>query len=274
MRLLAHRRLRGTAVACAALLVAGYTMTNPPGASANHPVFVEGEIDFDGDGIVGAAEDTDNTTDNVFGTLTAALAGANGGANQNGSVTIVTSGRFAEPLTITAANGNVTVEAADGVSAIIDAVVRGRDGNIARQGQVGITINATEGRVVMLRNLTIRNWTEGVRVMGSARVLMNNVRIDSSVGYGVRVMGSARVSLVDSTILGSGLRSAPGVDNTASPGVGVSFEGTSTGSISNSTVSGSVGAGLVNATSRGVRTIGLNAFDNGGGDQSGTFLSN
>ena len=30
---------------------------------ANHPVLVEGEQDFDGDGLIGPAEDADNDTD-------------------------------------------------------------------------------------------------------------------------------------------------------------------------------------------------------------------
>ena len=66
--------------------------------------------DFDCDGRIDVAEDTDNATDRIFGTINAALAGANGGANQNGRVTIVTSGRFPEVVNITAANGNVTLE--------------------------------------------------------------------------------------------------------------------------------------------------------------------
>ena len=47
---------------------------------ANHAVLVEGEADFDGDGVVGLAEDTDG--DRVFGTIAAALAdlGQNGKA--------------------------------------------------------------------------------------------------------------------------------------------------------------------------------------------------
>src|SRR6185503_9717894 len=64
--------------------------------SANHPVLVEGEQDFDGDGRIGVMEDTDNATDRIFGTITTALLGMNGGANANGLVLIVTSGRFPE----------------------------------------------------------------------------------------------------------------------------------------------------------------------------------
>src|SRR5688500_10456545 len=69
---------------------------------ANHPVFVEGHClavpvgtnsvttngtcgDYDGDGRIGIAEDTDG--DNVFGTLEAANSPT--GANNNGTITIV-----------------------------------------------------------------------------------------------------------------------------------------------------------------------------------------
>src|SRR6185503_15329024 len=81
-------------------------------ASANHPVLVEGNCDspvpgttlvapgtcgdFDGDGRIGTAEDTDGA-DRIFGTLNAALgpgtgAAAGTGANYNGTVLIVASG--------------------------------------------------------------------------------------------------------------------------------------------------------------------------------------
>ena len=111
-------------------------------SDANHPVLVEGNNcadagpnvttvppgtcgDFDGDGLIGTAEDTDNNTDRIFGTINAALGADRNGASQNGRVTIVTSGRFAEVVNITAANGNVTLEAAPGIEANIDAVLSG-----------------------------------------------------------------------------------------------------------------------------------------------------
>jgi len=148
-----------------------------PRVSANHPVYVEGNCDspvpgttivttgtcgdFDGDGRIGTAEDTDGA-DRIFGTLAAALgpgtgAGAGTGANMNGTILIVKSGRFAESLVIGntigapyvggcgdptvggCTPGNVTIEAAPGVVAEIDAVFQGdpAGGNPLRQGLTG-----------------------------------------------------------------------------------------------------------------------------------------
>ena len=59
---------------------------------ANHPVLVEGESDFDGDGLLGTDEDNDG--DRIFGTLSVALAADLGAINNNGKITIVTTGRF------------------------------------------------------------------------------------------------------------------------------------------------------------------------------------
>ncbi|MBA2427390.1 MAG: hypothetical protein H0V60_09975 [Actinobacteria bacterium] len=108
-----------------AISVAALTMAVMPSASANHAVLVEGEQDYDGDGLIGQAEDNDNATDRIFGTITAALGAANGGAGQTGRVTIVTSGRFFESVTIAPTTGNVTLEAAPGVEANVEAVAVG-----------------------------------------------------------------------------------------------------------------------------------------------------
>ena len=164
-------------------------------AIANHPVLVEGNNasnggpnatvvppgtagDYDGDGLVGTAEDTDNATDRIFGTITAALSSANAGANANGKVTIVRSGRFNELIRIpnggagqTDINGVTVLEAAPGVDADIDAVLSGdvAGANAARQAVPGIIVNTLlTDRVVILRNLTIRNyrsacWCRGIR---------------------------------------------------------------------------------------------------------------
>jgi hypothetical protein len=232
--------------------------------SANHPVLVEGEKDFDGDGRTGAAEDTDSATDRVFGTIYAALAGDNGGANQNGSVTIVTSGRFPENLTITAANGNVTLEAAEGVHADIDAVVAGAAGNAERQATVGVNVavDADANRIVVLRNLTIRNFAEGVRASGNARVIMNNVRLDSNVSYGIRALGNARVTVANGMIAGSGFRFAPGIDNASRPGTAIIFEGNASGSILDSVISSNAAVGIANVGQGLVRVAGGVLSDN------------
>src|ERR671913_2187920 len=104
----------------AATLFVGAAIWGAPDASANHPVLVEGNCDspvpgttivtigtcgdFDGDGRIGTAEDTDGA-DRIFGTLAAALgpgtgAAAGTGANQNGRIIIVASGRYAEVVNI------------------------------------------------------------------------------------------------------------------------------------------------------------------------------
>ena len=114
-----------TARGIVAISVAALTMAVMPSASANHAVLVEGEQDYDGDGLIGQADDNDNATDRIFGTITAALGAANGGAGQNGRVTIVTSGRFFESVTIAPTTGNVTLEAAPGVEANVEAVAVG-----------------------------------------------------------------------------------------------------------------------------------------------------
>ena len=71
---------RSTASSIAAAL-AGICLCTSTAVFANHPVLVEGESDFDGDGLLGVAEDTDNDTDQVFGTINAALAAPNRAAN-------------------------------------------------------------------------------------------------------------------------------------------------------------------------------------------------
>src|SRR5438552_3982322 len=113
------------ALLVAVMMMAGSSLWKTGYVSANHPVLVEGEQDFDGDGLIGDAEDVDNATDQVFGTITAALGSANAGVNQNGRVVIVTSGRFLGTVNITAANGNVTLEGAPGVEANVEAARAG-----------------------------------------------------------------------------------------------------------------------------------------------------
>ncbi|MGH9673591.1 MAG: right-handed parallel beta-helix repeat-containing protein [Bryobacteraceae bacterium] len=250
-------------MAGALVTVSGWMLLTP-GVSANHPVFVEGEQDFDGDGRVGAAEDTDNDTDRIFGTLTAALGSANGGANQNGRIVIVTSGRFPEALSITGANGNVIIEAAPGIDVTIDAVLAGAMGNVQRQGQVGITIDAPANRFIILRNLTIRNWATGIALLGDSRVTLDRVRLDSNLNFGIRSRNNSMVSISDSQVLATGFRSAPGVNNVAAPGVGISLEDLSSASITSTTVSGSFSTGVANGTTNaeGVRLLGNNVFAN------------
>lgn len=257
-------------------LLTGVTIWNSFEVSANHPVLVEGERDYDGDGLTGIAEDNDNANDRIFGTITAALGAANGGANQNGRVVIVTSGRFHEQLNVTNANGNTTIEAAPGVEATIDAVGTGdrasqfpASNNTVRQGQPGVIINSPSNRYAVLRNLVIRNWTDGIQVQGSSRVTIDNCRLEGNVNHGIQVLDSARVSITGSQVQSTGFRvgstgSFPSAVNQPNPGIGIAYRGSASGTIMSTTVSGSFGIGIGNFTGNafGVRLLMVNAFDN------------
>jgi parallel beta-helix repeat protein len=240
-------------------------------ALANHPVLVEGEKDFDGDGLIGLAEDTDDPNDRVFGTLNAALAAAFGGAAQNGRITIVTSGRFAEQLFINGTNGNVTVEAAPGVEANIDAVVAGARGatftvgnNASRQEVPGIVIDAASNRRITLRNLVIRNWSEGVTVLNDSHVTLDKCRLEGNRDYGIRVVGNARVTISGCQVNGTGFRVGAATNNVANPGNGIEFQQSSSGLVCDSVITGSFGAGLKNSAkkSSSVRSRDNCLFDN------------
>ncbi len=274
--------------------LAGVAIAGP--AMANHPVLVEGNNcadggpgvavvppgtcgDFDGDGRIGIMEDTDNATDRIFGTINAALAAANGGANQNGRVTVVTSGRFPEVVSITGANGNVTLEAAPGVEANIDAVLAGDAGNAARQAAPGIVVNAPADRHIAIRNIVSRNWTVGIQVAGDSRVTIESSRLENNVNYGILVSDEARVAIVGCTVSATGFRAgATGnfpTANAPDPGIGIEFEDSSSGLIADTTVTGSFAAGISNETAAGgqsVRVRDLDLFDNHP-DRSGGFGS-
>jgi len=82
---------------------------------------------------------------------------------------IVSTGTFAEQVTITAANGNVTLEAAPGVEANVDAVLQGDPGTTDRQNQPGIVVDAPFDRYVSIRNIMSRNWTSGFLIRGGSQ---------------------------------------------------------------------------------------------------------
>ena len=263
--------------------------------SANHPVLVEGNCDspvpgtvllapsqtgrdvcgdYDGDGRIGTAEDTDGA-DRIFGTINAALgpgtgAAAGTGANHNGTVTIVTSGRFAEPIYIgqlradglgSSNAGHVTLEAAPGVDADIDAVFQGdpAGGNTARQ-TTGIGIRVyyeTNALRTTLRNLTIRNWATGISLEQNARVTIDNCRLENNLDYGIRLTTDARVSVFNSRITATGFRVSGnvGVPTTTTFGHAISFEGGTAGSVFHSLITGSAGAAIFNASSLGTSSV-------------------
>jgi parallel beta-helix repeat protein len=220
--------------------------------------------DWDGDGNIGVVEDTDST-DRIFGTLTAALGPGTGGAagtgaNSNGTITIVKSGRFAETLVIpvpiptpppnvsptpTPVPGNVTIEAAPGVAAILDAVLQGdpAGGNTSRQEAVGITIDAPADRLVILRNLIIRNFKVGVRIQGSSRVMIDKCVFENNRDYGIHVLDTARVTILNSRVAGTGRRIP--VSGPPTPGNGIDFAVDTKGFVVKTTVMSSVGTGLI-----------------------------
>ncbi len=220
-------RLFAFSLLCAALFGGTFYVAGV-NVSANHPVLVEGNCDspvpgttlvspgtcgdFDGDGRIGTAEDTDGA-DRIFGTINAAIgpgtgAAAGTGANHNGAVTIVRSGRFAETIYIgqaftgpggvgIASPGNVTLEAAPGVDADINAVLQGdpQGGNTVRQGQPGIAISYltnADSRVVTLRNLTVRNFDVGIWANNASKVVIENCRVENNLNAGIRVSNTAR----------------------------------------------------------------------------------
>lgn len=252
--------------------------------SANHPVLVEGNCpgpasrtnvapgtcgDYDGDGRIGIAEDTDEA-DRIFGTINAALGaglidGVSTGANQNGSVTIVTSGVFPEVVRITGANGNVVLQAAHGVEANIEAVLQGAPGNADRQEAPGIIVDSPANRYVVIRNITSRNWTSGIQVNGYSRVAIESCRFDGNIDYGIEVKDNAKVTITKAEVHNSGLRQgAPGTRTDTNPGKGIEFDDHSSGTVYFSTVSGSFAAGISNETGRrrNVLVRFSNVFDN------------
>lgn len=292
-RLFAGRKFWLPALVAAAF---GFALSVAPPSSANHPVLVEGNCDapvpgtttftntagicgdYDGDGRIGTAEDTDGA-DRIFGTITAALgpgtgAAAGTGANGNGRVIIVTSGRFSETVTINVSSGSVELEAAPGVEANIDAVFSGdpAGGNNTRQEGVGVNIAAAAGTTVTLRNLTIRNWRIGLQLQSVSRVYVDNCRIQNNRDYGVLVLNQARLVLNDSHVISTGHRVGTAPNNTPNPGHGIEFQSLSGGYLTNSSIVNSTGAGVSNQSSAGVATFHTVIVENNGGPSVGNPL--
>ncbi len=251
-----------------------------PHALAIHPVIVEGNCnnaadpmfspvphpgtcgDYDGDGMIGTAEDND--ADRVFGTINGANTTGNPATrvNNNGTITVVTSGLFAETVTLT---GNVTLEAAPGVEANLDAVRQGDPGSAARQSQPGIVVNAPANRQVVIRNIQSRNWTSGFQISGVSRVALEGVRAEHNVNYGIEIDDSAKVAISDSEVYATGRRVSAVGDfpspNRPNPGTGIEFDGNSTGTVFFTRVTGSFGAGI-DANRNRVCLALVNVFDN------------
>lgn len=247
---------------------------------ANHPVFVEGNClippagsnpfpfpgtcgDYDGDGVIGMDEDMDG--DRVFGTIVGAKNAMNGILN-NGTITIVTSGVFAESGIIL--QGNVTLQAAPGVEAIIDAVLQGDPGSAGRQSGNGIFIDAPMTRRVSLRNITIKNYAVGIYIVGASRVTLENVRLENNVFYGIRAGGSSVMSVMNSSISSTGYRLNPATGDfpttsSPSPGYGVRVESSARASIVSSVISNNFGSAINSASSGTVCISQSNVIGNG-----------
>jgi hypothetical protein len=269
-----NRKALHTVAAIAAIALLGASS-----AFANHPVLVEGNCnnppagnpgpvtpgtcgDYDGDGRIGTAEDQDG--DRVFGTINAANNTPTLGAANNGTITIVTSGTFAEQVTLT---GNVTLQAAPGVEANIDAVLQGDPGNTARQNQPGIIVNAPANRYVVIRNISSRNWTSGIQVNGASRVTIENVRVEHNTNYGIEVNDNARVKIDKSEVIATGFRLNPATGdfpttNQPNPGIGISFEDNSRGAVFRTEVAGSFRVGIARSSRGDVRMKDVYLFDN------------
>jgi parallel beta-helix repeat protein len=270
--------------------------------SANHPVLVEGNCDspvpgttlvspgtcgdFDGDGRIGTAEDTDGA-DRIFGTINAAIgpgtgAAAGTGANHNGTITIVTSGRFAEALYIgqsftgpggvgIASPGNVTLEAAPGVNADINAVLQGdpAGGNTARQSQPGIAISYltnADSRVVTLRNLVVRNFDVGIWANNASKVIIENCRVENNLNAGIRVSNTARAVISKSTVTATGFRIP--ATGTLTVGNGIWVEQSAQARIADSTSSHNFLYGIANSTGNPANVVlfKTGSYFNGTGD--------
>lgn len=231
-------------------------------AAANHPVNVEGNCfgpgsgatatglrrspvepgtcgDYDGDGLIGIAEDED--LDNNFGTINAGLEAV----AQNGTVTIVANGTYPEAVRLTPVEGaSVTLEAAPGVRASIDAVVQGQAGNADRATQAGILVRGCSECQVTVRNITTRNFARGVAVLGRSQVLLVGVRAEGNLNYGIKAMDRARLTVRRAVVNATGYRKdAAGVAE-AEPGIGVRISEAAKASIYHATVSNSRDAGI------------------------------
>lgn len=269
----------------AALLGCALHIGAASASAQSHTVLVEGNCDspvpgttlvapgtcgdYDGDGRIGTAEDTDGA-DRIFGTINAALgtgtgAAAGTGINHNGHVVIVTSGRFYESIYIGsnlcgagcpgAANpGNVTLEAAPGVSATIDAQFQGdpAGGNATRLAGTGIAVsyipNTLTGlsRLVVLRNLTVRNFSRGAEISHSARVLIENCHFENNLNYGILLNFGALGVIKNTQVSGNGYRTVG--SNVPNPGHGISLEASARASISDSVISHNANAGVANSS--------------------------
>jgi hypothetical protein len=236
-----------------------FVLSVPALSFANHPQVVEGATSVDGDMNFGVAEDMDGN-DGIFGTITGCLGAMNGGIGQNGTCLIATSGDFAETINIT---NQVTIAAAPGVEANIEAFLLPASPRIqafpaaamdpfGAQSDPGVVINAGRNRQVILRNLTITNWTDGVRIMGDSRVLLDNVRIDHNINNGIVASDNAMVAVNNSQITSSGFRLNGMTGDFPAmmapmPGAGINVQGNAQVMVRNTAITGNFGPAVLQA---------------------------
>jgi len=276
----------------AALLVCVIHLSAPEVSAqgGGHTVLVEGNCDspvpgttlvapgtcgdFDGDGRIGTAEDTDGA-DRIFGTINAALgtgtgAAAGTGINHSGRIVIVRSGRFAEAVYSgqiqcagcpgTATPGNVTIEAAPGVDAVIDAILQGdpAGGNTARQAATGIGLAYNAGstlgvnRLVILRNLTVRNFNKGAEISHGVRVLIDNCRFENNQNAGIILNFNSRAVITNTQVSGTGFRFTGGAPTA---GHGIWLDVGAQARLVNTTVSHNFNVGIFNATNNAANLV-------------------
>jgi hypothetical protein len=149
----------------------------------------------------------------------------------------------------------VTIQAAPGVVAEIDAVLQGdpAGGNTARQNQTGIVIyyfpnSGVSDRTVTLRNLVIRNFTQGIGTFGDNTILIENCRIENNIKAGINVTGSHKMVIARSVISGNGRRIGAGVSTTPNPGDGLIVAEGASAKIFDTVFSNNVAAGIRNTT--------------------------
>jgi parallel beta-helix repeat protein len=160
----------------------------------------------------------------------------------------------------------VIIQAAPGVNAEIDAVLQGdpAGGNTARQNGPGIFVvyNAGTQSTVTLRNLTIRNFLDGISIWVSSKVIIDRCRIEHNRDHGVRVQDAAKVVIVNSTVSSNGRRIP--VSGPSSPGNGITANACSTCEVrvAETTVSHNVGAGIAGTAPAVIQLFKVSAYFN------------
>jgi parallel beta-helix repeat protein len=102
--------------------------------------------------------------------------------------------------------------------------------------------------LVTLRNLTVRNFLDGIVVTQTARVNIDNCRIENNLATGITLFGGGvRGTITNTHVTGSGFRVGAGVSSTPSPGHGIVIDGNAQAKIAFTTVSYNAAAGIYNS---------------------------